>query len=126
MHGTKPPTSEQKFFEDKQKSISKLVLTRIVLSSVNNRKVCPASWKDKLPPSQKNKEPGGQIRGKLTISMKSKHYTRLISFKQKNILVQFCVFSKSVKIDGGSAKSQRVESIPIDRLKIRSCELIER
>jgi len=30
--------------------------------------------------------------------------------------VQFCVFSKFVKIDGGSAKSQKVESIPIDRL----------
>ena len=40
----------------------------------------------------------------------------LISFKQKHILVQFCVFSKFVKIDGGSAKSQKVESIPIDRL----------
>ena len=40
----------------------------------------------------------------------------LISFKQKHILVQFCVFSKFVKIDGVSAKSQKVESIPIDRL----------
>ena len=86
-----------------------------MLSSVNNRKVCPASWKDKLPPSQKNKEPGGQIRGKLTISSNAKDYTRLISFKQKHILVQFCVFSKSVKIGGGSAKSQKVETIPIDR-----------
>ena len=40
----------------------------------------------------------------------------LIFFKQKHISVQFCVFSKFVKIDGGSAKSQKVESIPIDRL----------
>ena len=39
----------------------------------------------------------------------------LISFKQKHMFVQFCVFSKSVKIDGGSAKSQKVEMIPIDR-----------
>ena len=39
----------------------------------------------------------------------------LISFKQKHISVQFCVFSKSVKIDGGSAKSHKMETIPIDR-----------
>ena len=84
---------------------------------MNNRDVCFALWKEKLP-SQKTEEPAGQIRGKWTISMKSNHYTclYLISFKQKHILVQFCVFSKSVKIGGGSAKSQKVESIPIDRL----------
>ena len=40
----------------------------------------------------------------------------LIFFKQKHTSVQFCVFSKFVKIDGGSAKSQKVESIPIDWL----------
>ena len=40
----------------------------------------------------------------------------LISFKQKHILVQFCVFSKFVKIDGGSAKSHKAETIPIDLL----------
>ena len=44
-------------------------------------------------------------------------YLPLVSFKQKHILVQFCVFSKSVKIDGGSAKSHKVETIPIDRLR---------
>ena len=87
-----------------------------MLFSVNNREVCPASWKDKLP-SQKSEEPGGQIRGKLTISMKSKFYTCLISSKETHISVQFCVFSKSVKIDGGSAKSHKVETIPIDRLR---------
>ena len=40
----------------------------------------------------------------------------LISFKEKHISVQFCVFSKSVKIDGGSEKSHKVKTIPIDRL----------
>ena len=85
-------------FSWKHRSLfSKLVSTRIVLSSVKNRKVCPASWKDKLP-SQKNKEPAGH----------------LIFFKGKHILVQFCVFSKSVKINGGSAKSHKVETIPIN------------
>ena len=40
----------------------------------------------------------------------------LIFFKQKHTSVQFCVFSKFVKIDGGSAKLHKVETIPIDLL----------
>ena len=49
------------------------------------------------------------IIGYILLNMVQRQFT-------KHMLVQFCVFSKCVKIDGGSAKSQKVESIPIDRL----------
>ena len=53
MHGKKYPTSGQKFFEDKQKSIFKASFDQDY--AVNNRNVCPALRREKLP-SQKNEE----------------------------------------------------------------------
>ena len=108
-----PGKIHQSFFEDKQKSIFKASFDQDC--AVNNGKVCSALWREKLP-SKKNEEPAGQLRGEIyNINEVQSLNLPLISFKQKHMFVQFCVFSKSVKIDGGSAKSQKVEMIPIDR-----------
>ena len=95
-HVTKYPTSGQnssKFLSRINRSpFSKVVLTRIMLWITET---CALPCEERSYQARKMKNlHAGQLRGKSTISMKSNHYTCLISFKQKHMLVQFCVFSK--------------------------------